>query len=68
MAEHCPTCGASCRIISSDEGTQHYEPVVSRREFPPLTDAGHIWRICNCPWCELLRAAVGYGTPKPVVE
>ena len=25
--QHCPTCGASVKVISSDEGTCYYEPV-----------------------------------------
>jgi hypothetical protein len=24
--EHCPTCGATVRVVSGDEGTSHYEP------------------------------------------
>ena len=27
--EHCPTCGASVKVISSDEGTCYYEPIQS---------------------------------------
>lgn len=28
MADHCPTCGALVKVVGSDEGTHHYEPVV----------------------------------------
>lgn len=28
MADHCPTCGALVKVVGSDEGTYHYEPVV----------------------------------------
>jgi len=27
ITEHCPTCGGVVRVVGSDEGTQHYEPV-----------------------------------------
>jgi hypothetical protein len=27
--EHCPTCGATVRIVSGDEGTSHYEPIAA---------------------------------------
>jgi uncharacterized Zn finger protein (UPF0148 family) len=26
MRDHCPTCGARVRVVSSDEGTAYYEP------------------------------------------
>lgn len=26
MTERCPTCGSLVRVVSSDEGTSHYEP------------------------------------------
>lgn len=26
MSEHCPTCGASVKVVGSEEGTMHYEP------------------------------------------
>jgi hypothetical protein len=27
VSEHCPTCGATVRVVSGDEGTSHYEPL-----------------------------------------
>ena len=37
MTEHCPTCGATVRIVRADEGTHHYEPVGAEKPASQLT-------------------------------
>ena len=32
MDERCPTCGAPVEVVSGDEGTSHYRPVVADLE------------------------------------
>jgi hypothetical protein len=33
VSDLCPTCGSPVRVVSSDEGTSHYEPLA--RPAPP---------------------------------
>lgn len=41
VIEHCPTCGATVRVVSGDEGPAHYEPITAidelAREVAPLS-------------------------------
>lgn len=32
MSEHCPTCGQPVTVVTSDEGTSHYEGAAAKQE------------------------------------
>ena len=66
----CPTCGTPVRIVSSDEGTSYYEPLVARDDglraaLVDLTAAYHHerkhtgrWDACQRPRCQNARLAM----------
>jgi hypothetical protein len=36
MTEKCPTCGAVVRVVTSNDGTSHYEPATVKTEIEKL--------------------------------